>query len=270
MKAHNHIHVHNNKNTKSAKNAKDHGLPDHGFIARGKTGAVYVVRNLGAYLRDANVRTLWQDPRYVSRTTSSSMNHEAAVKIIHAPASNKDSNDTVISAAMRHIDIAASQDVANVHIVPRIYTLSVSNVPTEDGNNVYYLGMELVHGETLADYAKRFPSGLGTEVTNTVRELYRQLWSLGYVHGDPHRGNVMVLKDGQMMLIDLDFARPISSNTKRILSKYKGNDDGIWRDPEIEAAIKKDATGRNSNIAFLKRVHMPVPVRTAPIRIRMA
>ncbi len=235
------------------------------FIARGKSGAVYAVSSLGTYLDKKDVRVLW------SRSNArKSLNVEAVVKIIHAPAFNSVSNQALVDAAMQHISIVSAQEAAGLRVVPDVFVLAVSKKPNKDGQNVYYLGMERVQGETLAEYAHKH-NGLDDITMAKLKKLYRKLWSLGYVHGDAHRGNVMRLANGELILIDMDFARSASRATMTLLSKYGHNDDeSFWKNTNIESAIARNTAGRNSNYAFLKRAHQPIPKRTAPIRFTLA
>jgi serine/threonine protein kinase len=83
------------------------------------------------------------------------------------------------------------------------------------GKEVYFMGMELIQGESLQDMLER--EGPFTEqkalhcITSAARALaYMQ--ASGIVHRDIKPDNIMWHQDGRIMLVDLGFAKPIQSD----------------------------------------------------------
>lgn len=77
--------------------------------------------------------------------------------------------------------------------------------------NVYFSRLELIDGATvleLLDAHKRFDEEQALRIVLGAAEALRYLGESGVVHRDVKPGNLMLAKDGRVVLIDLGFAAP--------------------------------------------------------------
>lgn len=97
--------------------------------------------------------------------------------------------------------------------VPRVY-------PDHSGRGV--LVMEELVGESLAKLRARAPQD--PEAAKTIgalalREILRQVFEDGAFHADPHGGNLILLPDGRLGLIDLGLTGELSPEERKAISK---------------------------------------------------
>jgi ubiquinone biosynthesis protein len=64
------------------------------------------------------------------------------------------------------------------------------------------LTMEFSAGERIDEYAKRHPEAMARSMDTLVRVMLQSIFEQGVFHADPHPGNVFVLPDGRLALLD--------------------------------------------------------------------
>lgn len=64
------------------------------------------------------------------------------------------------------------------------------------------LTMEFSAGERIDEYAKRHPEAMARSMNTLVRVMLQSIFEEGVFHADPHPGNVFVLPDGRLSLLD--------------------------------------------------------------------
>ena len=93
------------------------------------------------------------------------------------------------------------------------------------------LTMEFSAGERVDFYAHRHPEAMPHAINTLVRLMLQSIFESGLFHADPHPGNVFVLPDGRLSLLDFGMT---------------GDLDGTMRESLIlllEAVVKHDARG---------------------------
>jgi ubiquinone biosynthesis protein len=79
-------------------------------------------------------------------------------------------------------------------------------------------------GESEEDFSQRYPGvDLHQTVSHLADECYRQLFTSGFFHGDPHPGNVVLRKDGTFVFLDCGITGDLSLDHKRDFRGYVEN-----------------------------------------------
>ena len=89
------------------------------------------------------------------------------------------------------------------------------------------LTMEFIHGKKLFELKSISKKKKEAILKKTIDALFQQIFEDGYFHADPHAGNIIVMKDGRIVLIDFgivgylddDLRKKIYDLTSSILSK---------------------------------------------------
>lgn len=76
-----------------------------------------------------------------------------------------------------------------------------------------YLIMDYIQGETLRDYIKK--NNLSQKLKKNIEEAFKKLNKHGIIHGDEHRGNIMVTEDEEVYIIDFGFSQTINEFLKK-------------------------------------------------------
>ncbi len=117
--------------------------------------------------------------------------------------------------------------------------------------------LEWIDGEKIDQLAPRFAAGEldFRRMMETLTELYlRMMMVQGFLHADPHPGNLLVQKDGTIVLLDWGMVVQLSRNTRDAILRIAmsaGRDDldgiinGMYElgmiDPEISRSEIRDA-----------------------------
>lgn len=248
------IYGYHMNNMRATMNIRTSVQESNGTLGKGNTGTVLRKRSLSSFFRQTQAKLIWPEKGDVT-----TFSHKAAIKIVRVSKATRD-------AAQMHIDIAAAQEKAGLHIVPKVYALAENTKDHE-----YYLGMEIIEGKTLSQVVEDTGRELSSEIMAKLKMIYRQLWHLGFVHGDPHKRNVMLMDNGELMIIDLDLALEMKGETISVLGKHADLANNVFfRTKAVRKAINASAPGRRQNYSFVENPGGPIQARTAPRFIRLS
>ena len=128
----------------------------------------------------------------------------------------------------QELAVLSDSRLADQRLVPRM----VGHVmcPLLSGGGVGELStivMERVQGVTLAEFLRQpqTTEDMATGLLTALATALLEFQELGYVHSDLHLGNVMVLTDGSVRLIDMGFAHKatdVGSRQKDWATLYSG------------------------------------------------
>jgi len=93
------------------------------------------------------------------------------------------------------------------------------------------LTMEFSAGERVDLYAKKHPEAMPHLIKTLVRLMLQTIFEDGLFHADPHPGNVLVLPDGQLSLLDFGMTGELDEEMRDSLTLL------------LEAVVKGDARG---------------------------
>lgn len=100
------------------------------------------------------------------------------------------------------------------------------------------LTMEFSAGERVDLYAARHPEAMPHTISTLVRLMLQTIFELGLFHADPHPGNVFVLPDGRLSLLDFGMTGDLDEQMRESLVLL------------LEAVVKRDA--RAAKEAYLE------------------
>ncbi len=123
---------------------------------------------------------------------------------------------------------AALADVPDLWIPDVVAECSSENVLT----------MEFSDGERVDLYAKQHPEEMPRLINTLVRLTLQMIFEEGLFHADPHPGNVLVLPDGQLSLLDFGMTGELDEPMRESLTLL------------LEAVVKGDA--RAATEAYLE------------------
>jgi len=93
------------------------------------------------------------------------------------------------------------------------------------------LTMEFSDGEPVDCYAKKHPEEMPNLINTLVRLMLQTIFEDGLFHADPHPGNVYVLPDGRLSLLDFGMVGELDGAMRESLKLL------------LEAVVKADALG---------------------------
>jgi ubiquinone biosynthesis protein len=102
-------------------------------------------------------------------------------------------------------------------------------VPERSSGNV--LTMEFSAGERVDLYARLHPEAMPRAISTLVRLTLQTIFEEGLFHADPHPGNVFVLPDGRLSLLDFGMTGELDEQMRESLKLL------------LEAVVKGDARG---------------------------
>ncbi len=100
------------------------------------------------------------------------------------------------------------------------------------------LTMEFSDGERVDLYAKEHPEAMPQLINTLVRLMLQTIFEEGLFHADPHSGNVLVLPDGRLSLLDFGMTGELDETMRESLTLM------------LEAVVKGDA--RAATDAYLE------------------
>jgi ubiquinone biosynthesis protein len=100
------------------------------------------------------------------------------------------------------------------------------------------LTLEFSDGERVDLYAKQHPEAMPHTINTLVRLMLQTIFEEGLFHADPHPGNVLVLPDGRLSLLDFGMTGELDEPMRESLTLL------------LEAVVKRDA--RAATDAYLE------------------
>ena len=117
------------------------------------------------------------------------------------------------------------------------------------------LTMEFVAGERVDLYAQLHPEEMPKAIHTLVRLMLQTIFEEGLFHADPHPGNVFILPDGRMSLIDFGMTGELDESMRESLTQLLG------------AIVRKDA--RAATDAYLEMTEASEKVNRAGLVVDM-
>src|SRR5512133_633098 len=114
---------------------------------------------------------------------------------------------------------------ASLSDVPNLWIPDVVAERTSDD----VLTMEFSAGERVDLYAKQHPEAMPQAIHTLVRLMLQTIFEEGLFHADPHPGNVFVLPDGRLSLLDFGMTGELDEQMRESLTLL------------LEAVVKGDA-----------------------------
>ncbi len=93
------------------------------------------------------------------------------------------------------------------------------------------LTMEFSNGERIDLYAEMHPENIAQSINTLVRLMLQTIFEEGLFHADPHPGNVLVMPDGRLSLLDFGMTGELDEQMRESLTLL------------LEAVVKGDARG---------------------------
>jgi ubiquinone biosynthesis protein len=113
--------------------------------------------------------------------------------------------------------------------------------------------MEFSAGERVDLYAKLHPEAMPQSINTLVRLMLQTIFEEGVFHADPHPGNVFVLPDGRLSLLDFGMTGELDEPMRESLIRL------------LEAVVKKDARGATE--AYLEMMPASEKVNRAALLV---
>jgi len=114
---------------------------------------------------------------------------------------------------------AALADVPDLWIPDVVAECSTSKVLT----------LEFSDGERMDFYARQHPEAMPKAINTLVRLMLQTIFEEGLFHADPHPGNVLILPDGRLSLLDFGMTGELDESMRASLTRL------------LEAVVKGDA-----------------------------
>ncbi|MHB8844472.1 MAG: ABC1 kinase family protein [Nitrospirota bacterium] len=120
------------------------------------------------------------------------------------------------------------------------------------------LTLEFAAGERVDLYAERFPDAMPKAINTLVRLMLQTIFEEGLFHADPHPGNVFVLPDGRLSLLDFgmtgELDEPMRESLTRLLEAVVNKDSRAATDAYLEIATASEKVNRAGLIVDMKTV----------------
>jgi ubiquinone biosynthesis protein len=120
------------------------------------------------------------------------------------------------------------------------------------------LTMDYSAGERVDVYAKEHPEAMPRVVDTLVKLMLRSIFEEGLFHADPHPGNVFVLPDGRVALLDFgntgDLDEPMRESLTLLLEAVVKGDARAATEAYLEMTQANDKVNRVGLLADIKAV----------------
>jgi ubiquinone biosynthesis protein len=120
------------------------------------------------------------------------------------------------------------------------------------------LTMEFSAGERVDIYAKLHPEAMPRSINTLVRLMLQTIFEEGLFHADPHPGNVFVLPDGRLSLLDFgmtgELDEPMRESLKLLLEAVVKGDARAAEEAYLEMAPGSERVNRAALLLDIKAV----------------
>ena len=120
------------------------------------------------------------------------------------------------------------------------------------------LTMEYAAGERVDLYAKLHPEAMPRAMDTLVKLMLHSIFEEGLYHADPHPGNVFVLPDGRLSLLDFgntgDLDEPMRESLTRLLEAVVKGDARAATEAYLEMAPANEKVNRVALLVDIKAV----------------
>ena len=120
------------------------------------------------------------------------------------------------------------------------------------------LTMEYSAGERVDLYAKLHTEAMPRVINTLVKLMLHSIFEEGLFHADPHPGNVFVLPDGRVSLLDFgntgDLDEPMRESLTRLLEAVVKGDAGAATEAYLEMAPANEKVNRVALLVDIKAV----------------
>src|SRR5512133_30823 len=138
-----------------------------------------------------------------------------------------------------------------------IPNLWIPDVVTEySGKTV--LTLEFCDGERVDIYAKRHPEATPRLIDTLVRMMLQMIFEEGLFHADPHPGNVLVMSDGSLCVIDFGMTEELDESMREsltdLLAAIVKHDTRLATDAYLDMAMAGEKVNRAALMMDIKAV----------------
>ncbi len=120
------------------------------------------------------------------------------------------------------------------------------------------LTLEFSAGERVDHYAKLHPEAMPRAMNTLVKLMLQSIFEEGLLHADPHPGNVFVLPDGRLSLLDFgntgEFDEPMRESLILLLAAVVKGDARAATEAYLEMAPASEAANRAALLVDIKVV----------------
>jgi len=138
--------------------------------------------------------------------------------------------------------------------VPNLW---IPNVVTEY-SSASVLTMEFSAGERVDLYARLHPEAMPQLINTLVRLMLQTIFEEGLFHADPHPGNVYVLPDGRLSLLDFGMTGELDEQMRdsltRLLEAVVKGDARAAKEAYLEMAPESEQVNRAALLVDIKAV----------------
>jgi len=120
------------------------------------------------------------------------------------------------------------------------------------------LTMEFAAGERVDVWARQHPESMPKAIHTLVRLMLQTIFEEGLFHADPHSGNVLVLADGRLSLLDFgmtgELDEPMRESLTRLLEAVVNGDARAATEAYLEMASGSEKVNRAGLLVDIKAV----------------
>lgn len=220
------------------------GQVHRGLLKTGEPVAIKVQRPGIATIIETDLEILYHLVNLVERRFKWAENYRISAMLAEFAKALRNELDYTIEARNTK-KIAAQPNINSYFYIPKVFSdYSTNKVLTTEyltGIKINEIDRLKQQGYNLPDLAQRFVQG-----------LLQQIFSAGFFHGDPHPGNVIILPNGALGLLDFGMVGRLSPEIRyhlasMIIALIRHDPEGI-----IKAVLALGIVPENVNLRQLK------------------